>query len=67
MSTWRSEMKKVAISSSPLYKLEPAPEVECDDHVAFAQDAAAALLNRSMFLRDGLDENVRSRLELLPV
>jgi len=45
MSTWHSEMKKVAISSSPLYKLEPAPEVECDDRVAFAQDAAAALLN----------------------
>lgn len=59
-------MKKTAISSSTLYKLEPALGVECCDHILFAQDAAAALLNQSMFLRDSLDENVHPFLVLLP-
>jgi len=58
---------KMAISSSVLYKLEPAAGVKCRDHIAFAQDAAAALLNQSMFLRNGLDENVSPFLILLPV
>jgi len=60
-------MKKTAISSSALYKLEPAVGVECHDCIAFAQDAAAALLNQSMFLRDSLDENVSPFLVLLPI
>ena len=63
LSTWRSELKKAAISSTPLfYKLEPAPGIECHDRVAFIQDAAAALLTQSIFLRDGVDENVSSSL-----
>ena len=41
--------------------------VECHDCIAFAQDAAAALLNQSMFLRDSLDENVSPFLVLLPI
>ena len=60
-------MKKTAISSSVLYKLEPAAGVKCHDCIAFAQDAAAALLNQSMFLRDSLDENVSPFLVLLPI
>ena len=60
LSTWRSEMKKMAISvASTLYKLEP-PTLESAQHVAYVQDTAASLLEHSMFLRDGLDENVRT-------
>ena len=59
MSTWRSELKKTATSVVPsLYKLEPAPGVKCPDRVAFIQDAATTLLQQSLFLRDGVDENV---------
>jgi len=63
LSTWHSELKKAAISSTPLfYKLEPALGIECHDRVAFVQDAAAALLTQLIFLRDGVDENVSSSL-----
>jgi len=63
LSTWCSELKKTAVSSTPLfYRLEPPPGVECHDRVAFIQEAAATLLNQSMFLRDGVDENVSSPL-----
>ncbi|KAI6010462.1 hypothetical protein EDC04DRAFT_2610200 [Pisolithus marmoratus] len=59
MSTWHSKLKKAAISSAPLlYQLEPVPGVECLDHVMFAQDATIALLHQSMFLRNGVDENI---------
>ena len=58
--TWQSEMKKTAISvASTLYKLEP-PTLESAQHVAYVQDTAASLLEHLMFLRDGLDENVRT-------
>lgn len=64
MSTWCSKMKKVAmISTSMLYKLEPGTDVNCNDHVAFAQNAAARLLQQSTFLRDGTDENISFDLE----
>ena len=57
-------MKKVAmISTFMLYKLEPGTDVDCNDHVAFAQNAAARLLQQSTFLRDGTDENVSFDLE----
>jgi len=59
MSTWCSELKKMATSTAPsLYQLEPAPGVECPDRVTFVQDTATALLQQSLFLRDGVDENV---------
>ena len=67
MSTWRSKLKKAAMSSSSMYQLEPAPGAECHNRIAFAQNAAAVLLNQSMFLRDGLDENVSFRLVLILV
>ena len=63
MSTWRSEMKKVAvISTSLFYGLDPGTGVECSDRVAFAQNAATELLQQSLFLRDGTDENVSFNL-----
>ena len=46
-----------------LYKLEPLElSIESTQHAAYAyvQDAAAMLLQQSMFLRDSLDENVRT-------
>ena len=64
MSTWRLEIKKVAVvSTALLYKLEPGTDVGCTDRVAFAQNAATELLQQSMFLRDGTDENVSLNLE----
>ena len=63
LSTWRSELKKTAISSTRLfYRLEPAPGIECPDRVAFVQNVATTLPNQSLFLRDGVDENVSSSL-----
>ena len=51
---------QTAISvASTLYKLEP-PTLKSAQHVAYVQDTAALLLEHSMFLRDGLDENVRT-------
>lgn len=56
-------MKKVAINSvSLLYKLELEAGVECNDCIAFAQNTAAGLLQQSIFLRDGTDENVSFNL-----
>jgi len=55
-------MKKMAIGvASALYKLEPLElSIESTQHAAYVQDAAAMLLQQLMFLRDGLDENVRT-------
>ena len=51
MSTWCSELKKMAISIVPsLYKLEPAPGVKCRDQLMFVRDAATALLQQLLFL-----------------
>lgn len=59
MSTWRSEMKKVATVAAPLlYELTPAPRVECPDPISFTKNAAADLLREFKFLRNGRDENV---------
>ena len=67
MSTWRSEMKKTAIGiASMMYKLEPLElNIEPAQCVAHIQDTAATLVQQSMFLRDGLDENVRSSLDFI--
>ena len=61
-------MKKMAISvASVMYKLEPQDvNIESAQRVAFVQDAAAALLQQSSFLRDGLDENVSACLKFIP-
>ena len=61
LSTWRSKMKKkTAISvASTLYKLEPST-LKSTQHVAYVQDTTASLLEHSMFLRDGLNENVKT-------
>ncbi|KIM60159.1 hypothetical protein SCLCIDRAFT_26800 [Scleroderma citrinum Foug A] len=62
LSTWHSELKKAAISSTHLfYRLKPAPGIECPDCVAFVQNATTALLTQSLFLRDGVDENGKTR------
>ncbi|KIM50981.1 hypothetical protein SCLCIDRAFT_37888, partial [Scleroderma citrinum Foug A] len=63
MSTWRSEMKKTAIGvASAMYKLEPLElNIEPAQRVAHIQDAAATLVQQSMFLRDSLDENGKTR------
>ena len=60
-------MKKTAISvASAMYKLEPLElNIEPTQCVAHIQDTAAMLVQQSMFLRDGLDENVRSSLNFI--
>jgi len=52
----------MAISvASALYKLEPLElSIKSTQRAAYVQDTAATLLQQSMFLRDGLDENVRT-------
>ncbi|KIM56117.1 hypothetical protein SCLCIDRAFT_51974, partial [Scleroderma citrinum Foug A] len=63
MSTWRSEMKKTAIGvASAMYKLEPLElNIKPAQRVAHIQDAAATLVQQSMFPRDSLDENGKTR------
>lgn len=52
-------MKKTVISVVPtFYHFSPA-SAEGRDPVSFAEQEATELLDRSMFLRDGRDENVR--------
>ena len=61
-------MKKTAIGvASMIYKLEPSElNIEPAQCVAHIQDTAAAtLVQQLMFLRDGLDENVRSSLDFI--
>lgn len=55
------------MSSSSLYQLEPALGIECHNCITFAQNAATILLNQSMFLRDGFDDNVSFCLVLIHV
>lgn len=58
MSTWRSELKKITIAHTPAaYDLTP-PGTVLQERTRWVEDAASNLLERSMFLRNGLDENV---------
>ena len=57
MSTWRGELKKMATNiARSFYNLQSCPSK--DDPVAYVERAAAELVKKSMFLRDGFDENV---------
>ena len=57
MSTWRGELKKMATNiARSFYNLQSCPSK--GDPVAYVERAAAELVKKLMFLRDGFDENV---------
>ncbi|KAG1883997.1 hypothetical protein F4604DRAFT_1919810 [Suillus subluteus] len=62
LSTWRSDLKKTAISIAPsLYLLVPPLLVPVQEHVAWIEQTAAELLKGSLFLQFGVDEQGRTR------
>ena len=58
MSTWRGELKKMALYiSRSFYNLQSYLSGE-NDPTAYVERTATALLKRLMFLRDSFDGNV---------
>lgn len=59
MSTWRSELKKVAIAHAPVaFNLLPPDAIAVPARAAWVENAASQLLQQSVFLRNGVDQNV---------
>ncbi|KAI6142015.1 hypothetical protein BKA82DRAFT_4361475 [Pisolithus tinctorius] len=62
ISTWRSELKSVMLATTPsAFNLIPPSDVAPRVHVQWIETAAAKLLDNSLFLRDGFDENGKTR------
>ncbi|KAG1852364.1 hypothetical protein C8R48DRAFT_777531 [Suillus tomentosus] len=62
LSTWRSDLKKTAISTVPVsYSLVPPLSVPVQECAAWIEHAAAELIKGSFFLRFGVDEQGRTR------
>ncbi|KAG1799627.1 hypothetical protein EV424DRAFT_1545921 [Suillus variegatus] len=62
LSTWRSDLKKTAISIAPLsYSLIPPLLVPAQERAAWIEHAAAGLIKESLFLRFGVDEMGKTR------
>ncbi|KAG1906230.1 uncharacterized protein F5891DRAFT_556510 [Suillus fuscotomentosus] len=62
LSTWRSDLKKTAISIAPLsYSLFPPSSVPPQQRATWIESAAGDLLKGGSFLRFGTDENGRMR------
>lgn len=59
MSTWCSELKKIAIAHAPVaFNLIPPAATIVQVHAAWVENAASKLLKESMFLRNGIDQNI---------
>ncbi|KAG2740714.1 hypothetical protein P692DRAFT_20753860 [Suillus brevipes Sb2] len=57
LSTWRSDLKKIATSLVPsLYDIIPPSSVPAQERAAWVEEAATDLLKDSTFLRYGVDE-----------
>ncbi|KAG1721678.1 hypothetical protein EDB19DRAFT_1960759 [Suillus lakei] len=57
LATWRSDLKKIAISITPsAYGLSPPDDIPVQERAAWVQAAAVELLDDGRFLRHGLDE-----------
>ncbi|KAG2337595.1 hypothetical protein BDR05DRAFT_952529 [Suillus weaverae] len=57
LSTWCSDLKKIAISIVPsMYNLIPSAEVLPQARTAWIENAAMELLDESLFLCDSVDE-----------
>ncbi|KAG1843252.1 hypothetical protein C8R48DRAFT_678805 [Suillus tomentosus] len=72
LSTWRSDLKKTAISTVPVsYSLVPPLSVPVQECAAWIKHAAAELIKGSFFLRFGVDEQIargeHKTLLILPV
>ncbi|KAG1728263.1 uncharacterized protein EDB91DRAFT_1162438 [Suillus paluster] len=62
LSTWRSDLKKTAISIMPLsYSLLPPPSIPPQQHATWIENTAKDLLEGGLFLRFGKDHNGRTR------
>ncbi|KAG0700643.1 hypothetical protein DFH29DRAFT_1070019 [Suillus ampliporus] len=57
LSTWRSDLKKLAVTIAPsMYNLIPPPEVTAPDCAAWVQNTATVLLEDSLFLHNGMND-----------
>ncbi|KAG1730301.1 hypothetical protein EDB19DRAFT_1832049 [Suillus lakei] len=57
LATWRSNLKKIAISiTTSAYGLSPPDDIPVQEHAAWVQAAAVELLDDGRFLRHGLDK-----------
>ncbi|KAG1793576.1 hypothetical protein EV424DRAFT_1548311 [Suillus variegatus] len=62
LSTWRSDLKKTAISIAPLsYPLLPPPSVPPQQRATWVESAAKDLLQGGLYLRFGIDKNGKTR------
>ncbi|KAG1837764.1 hypothetical protein F4604DRAFT_1942036 [Suillus subluteus] len=62
LATWRSDLKKSAVSLAPQsYSLIPPASVPIHERAKWVEHTAAALLEVSLFLRFGLDEYGKTR------
>ncbi|KAG2133727.1 hypothetical protein DEU56DRAFT_950499 [Suillus clintonianus] len=56
LSTWRSDLKKIAISIAPsMYDIIPPSHIPPQERASWVQECAATLLEGSLFLRNGVD------------
>jgi hypothetical protein len=59
ISTWRSELKTIALNNTPaIYGLVPPSDTHAQDRLEWVKAEAEKLINGSLFLRAGFDENV---------
>ncbi|KAG1719320.1 hypothetical protein EDB19DRAFT_1973382 [Suillus lakei] len=57
LATWRSDLKKIAISITPsAYSLSPPDDIPIQERAAWVQATAVELLNDGRFLHHGLDK-----------
>ncbi|KAG1798272.1 uncharacterized protein HD556DRAFT_1440613 [Suillus plorans] len=62
LSTWRSDLKKTAISIAPVsYSLIPPLSVPIQERAAWVEHAAAELIKGAFFLRFGVDNQGRTQ------
>lgn len=62
LTTWRSDLKKTAITLAPtVYTLVPPSNIPFQERTAWVESAATELLKISEFLRDGFDSNGNTR------
>ena len=63
ISTWRSELKSIALSIAPTaYSLVPSQTLAPRERSQWVKAEAAKLLDESLFLRNGFDENVSANI-----
>ena len=63
ISTWRSELKSIALSIAPTaYSLVPSQTLAPGERSQWVEAEAAKLLDESLFLRNGFDENVSANI-----